>query len=116
MDNITGELISGNLALSRIGCAELCEDRFDHILVEWRGFPVAFACGDTIKHGEHKERRRVSRHSCGGKVLFSFPRVGLSYPNGDRTKEPSRYYLQSDLCVSVETSTCDTYLRAAVSA
>lgn len=113
----TAEIITGNEALRRIGCSELCDPMHEDRLVAWLGHPAAFACGDTKPAGRNDDgsytyARRFNRSFCAGSVLFSFQCVS--------TTSSRRFYLAHSLVVSIDTEkhghARDLFLHAAVSA
>lgn len=64
------EIITAREAVTRLGLAGLDLGGRDDVLVEWTGYPQPFALGHYDEKG-----RRVSRHNCGGEVLFSWERT-----------------------------------------
>ena len=68
MENPT-EIITAREALSRVGLAGLDLAGRDDVLVAWTGYPTPMATG------HYADGLRVSRHSCGGNVLFTWDRA-----------------------------------------
>lgn len=65
------ETITAREAVTRVGLAGLDLAGRDNVLVAWTGYPAPMACG------HYAGGKRVSRHSCGGDVLFTWDRVGI---------------------------------------
>ena len=66
------EIITAREALTRVGLAGLALSHGEDRRIVWSGYPTPMATG------LYKEGRRISRHSCGGYVLFSW-----DTPQGD---------------------------------
>jgi hypothetical protein len=64
------ETITAREAVTRVGLAGLDLGGRDDVLVAWTGYPVPMATG------HYAGGLRVSRHFCGGDVLFTWDRVG----------------------------------------
>lgn len=104
MDKKIGEVLTANDALRRVGCAELCDPRFDSVDVDWRGMPSAFSCGRTkVVDGRSV---RVSQSLCSGNILFRWACVGNS--NGHP------FHLNSGFAVCVDKRDGDTFLVAVI--
>lgn len=63
------EIITAREAVTRVGLAGLDLAGRDNVLVAWIGYPTPMATG------HYTDGRRVSRHSCGGDVLFTWDRA-----------------------------------------
>lgn len=63
------EIITAREAVTRVGLAGLDLAGRDDVLVVWTGYPTPMATG------HYADGRRVSRHSCGGNVLFTWDRA-----------------------------------------
>ncbi len=64
----THEIITAREAVTRVGLSGLDLGCRDDVNVVWTGYPAPMATG------HYDEGKRVSRHSCGGHVLFSWSR------------------------------------------
>jgi hypothetical protein len=63
------EIITAREAVTRVGLAGLDLAGRDDVLVAWTGYPTPMATG------HYADGLRVSRHSCGGDVLFTWDRA-----------------------------------------
>lgn len=63
------EIITAREAVTRVGLPGLDLAGRDGTLVAWTGYPTPMATG------HYSDGRRVSRHSCGGDVLFTWSRA-----------------------------------------